>query len=650
VKEIRAFILAAGLGERLRPITDHLPKPLLPILGKPVIERVIERITAVEVKRIGINLHYKAEMIRGWVETFDDSGDIELFYEEAILGTGGALKNAESFLGGSLFVVHNSDILSDISLGVLIEEHLSEGNCATLAIHSNHEFNNVWLDEAGKLRSVGKTGDEKEGLRSVAFTGIAVYSPEFLPVLPPGKSSIVDAWLRAASSGLQVGTVDFSGCRWEDIGTPAAYSSYIFNALKEDGETVFTHNSVDCNGVQLGANAVIEKGSTLENGASLRNCILLPGARVKEGQYIENAIVGPDYRIGLREPFSIPPPTPSGMLAGFLGDSSGDITVNLIGTGGSDRKYYRIRSRQKTAVLMECPETDPDYRRHMIYTEFFRKYSIPVPELLAYDADKPGPVSLRNGCLYALFEDLGDISLYSWLRCNKKAGLIEVLYKRVLDILIGLHTVVTENVSECLLLQSRVFDYSHLRWETDYFVERFAVGLKRAQIPERGLLECEFDRLAKTVDFFGKTLVHRDFQSQNIMVMNGMVPRVIDYQGARIGPPAYDLVSFLWDPYSPLDDRFRDALLDYYIAGVKGYRGSDFDEAAFRQTMLPCRLQRHMQALGAYGFLSKAKGRAYFLKHVPQALRYLKEEVEEVKDDYPALYECVEGMDESTED
>lgn len=650
MKELRAFILAAGLGERLRPITDHLPKPLLPILGRPVIERVIERIAAVPLKRIGINLHYKPEMIREWVGTFDHSGDIELFYEEAILGTGGALKNAEGFLQGDAFIVHNSDILSDISLGVLVEGHLSEGNCVTLAVHDHHTFNNVWIDEAGRLRFVGNAGTENRGLRNVAFTGIAVYSPEFITLLPTGNSSIVDMWLKAVSSGLKVGTVDFSGCSWEDIGTPAAYSSYVFNALRNEGEIIFAHNSVDCSGVQLGANAVIEKGSILEKGASLRNCILLPGARAKKGEHIENAIVGPDYRIGLQEQLSIPASLHSGMITDVMGDSSCDITMTLIGTGGSDRKYYRIRDRQKTAVLMECPKTDPDYQRHMIYTHFFRRYSVPVPALLGSDSANPKPGSLMRGSVYALFEDLGDISLYSWMKCNKKSRSAEALYKRVLDILIGLHTVVTKNVSECLLLQSRVFDYSHLRWETDYFVERFVAGLKGAQISDTGFLEGEFDRLAKTVDSFGKTVVHRDFQSQNIMVMNGDTPRVIDYQGARMGPPAYDLASFLWDPYSPLDDGLRTALLDYYIAGVKGHYGSTFDEAAFRQTILPCRLQRHMQALGAYGFLSKVKGIAHFLKHVPQALRYLKDEAEEVKDEYPLLWECIKGMDENIED
>jgi NDP-sugar pyrophosphorylase family protein/aminoglycoside/choline kinase family phosphotransferase len=650
MKEIRAFILAAGLGERLRPITYHLPKPLLPILGEPVIERVTKRIFSLPVSRVGINLHHKAGLIRNWAETSRYARDIELFDEESILGTGGALKNAEIFLQEcQLFVVHNADILSNIDIEDLIERHLKGRNAATLAIHSRQEFNNVWVDEKGDLCAVGGKEERRKGFRRVAFTGIAAYSPEFLTLLPSGKSSIVDAWLRAAAAGLRVGTLDFTGCRWDDIGTTEAFSAYVFNALKEEGETIFVDPSVDCSGICLGANAVIEKGSFLGEGASLRSCILLPGARADKGSSFENAIVGPDYRIDLKEPLEIPCSLPAGTIEEVLGDSSGGLTMTLVGAGGSERRYYRIRSGERKAILMECPKTDPDYPRHIIYTHFFRKYSVPVPELIRADAGALGPSSLRRGNMYALFEDLGDTSQYTWLKCEKDPARVESLYRRVLDVLISLHTTVTDHVSECLLLQSRIFDYSHLRWETGYFIERFAVGV-RGLSPDSAALDPEFGRLARQVDSFPKTIVHRDFQSQNIMITDGDLPRVIDYQGARMGPPAYDLVSILWDPYVPLDDRLRTALLDYYISGVKDLSGGTFNEDAFRDTILPCRLQRHMQALGAYAFLSQVKGRTYFLKYVPQALHYLKEEIEEVKNFYPVLWKCVSGLYEKAED
>jgi aminoglycoside/choline kinase family phosphotransferase len=110
-----------------------------------------------------------------------------------------------------------------------------------------------------------------------------------------------------------------------------------------------------------------------------------------------------------------------------------------------------------------------------------------------------------------------------------------------------------------------------------------------------------------------------------------------------MAPPAYDIASVLWDPYNRLDDPMRERLLAYYIAEMKA-KAVSFEEEAFRQTILPCRLQRHMQALGAYGFLSRVKGKKYFLKHVPEALRLLKEEAAAARDDYPALHRLVSRL------
>ena len=167
--------------------------------------------------------------------------------------------------------------------------------------------------------------------------------------------------------------------------------------------------------------------------------------------------------------------------------------------------------------------------------------------------------------------------------------------------------------------------------------------------------------LASKVDAFPKTIVHRDFQSQNIMITKKGTPRIIDYQGARIGPPSYDVVSILWDPYYRLDDDLREGLLEYYIhkvippspplqkgrnnnAGIplfgKDGQGEIFMNN-FRTTLLPCRLQRHMQALGAYGYLSRVKGKRHFLKYVPEALRLLKEACALSKDEYPELHRLV---------
>ncbi len=640
---INVFILAAGLGERLRPITNHIPKPLLPILGKPLLQVILDRISSLPVNKIGINIHYKWEIIKDWVQSSSYSKKIRLFLENPILGTGGAIKNAESILNESVFLVHNSDILSDLSLQTLVEKHLSSGNLITLAVHDDKEFNTVWIDMKGELKFIGKASHKiLNELRQVAFTGIAVYSPEFMNFLPEGNSNVVDAWLKAVSSGFSVGTVDFTGCTWTDIGTPEAYSSVIFNKLKENGENLCIHPSVDCRRVEIDGYTVIEKGSIIEGIANFRNCILLPDSKIPDHSNLENSIVGPDYIINIEEPLKISQIMLNNLKQAFLSTPAlalffkGIEEITLIGTGGSDRKYYRIRDQGKTAVLMECSMNDTDYHRHITYTKFFRKYSVPVPELFGADTEK----------MLALFEDLGDLSLYSWLTCRNDNEQIKNMYRNVLDIIVNLHTKVTFNISECNLLGSRIFDYEHLRWETDYFTERFVCGLIGADIKDQKRLDEEFEGLAKKVDSFRKSVIHRDFQSKNIMITKGNIPRILDYQGARIGPPAYDIASILWDPYFRLDEKMRVQLLDYYIEKMKDSHDNNFDEADFLNTILPCRLQRHMQALGAYGFLAKVKGKSYFLKYVPQAFQYLKEETETVKKEYPVLYGVVQNLQE----
>ncbi len=650
MNSFNAFILSAGLGERLMPVTEHIPKPLIPILGKPILEIVLEKISALPVNRIGINLYHKREEIEDWIERSAFRKDVDIFQEGSILGTGGALKNAEGFLREGIFIVYNSDILSDIDLEGLIKHHISSGNLVTLAVHDYPEFNNVEINENGAFLGIcGRNSKLKtQNSKLVAFTGIAVYSPEFLRFLPEGESSIVNGWLKAISSGKRVGTIDVSDSYpqdpvvdsthrvdWRDIGTPEAYMTAIFDRLRKEGDTIFIHPTARVSeNISLDGYVVIEEGCALGKAVSLKNTIILPGTVIKEGSYHENCIIGSGYGIEV--------------------DLFRSTEKTLIGTGGSDRSYYRMRRDKGSAVIMESQESDPDFERHIKYTLFFGRHFMPVPQL----------IEVNHDAKTALFEDLGDLTLYSWLKCPRKESEIEAVYKSVIEILITLHTKATRNVSRCHFIKDRLFDYGHLRWETDYFIERFVRGLKNIEIKNNNFLEEEFHRLALSVDSFPKTVIHRDFQSQNVMITKGNIPRIVDYQGARIGPPAYDLVSLLWDPYYRLEDSLRETLIDYYIQKImnsqppgvtpptsppplkiRGGRGSYDSKGGVKsplpETLLPCRLQRHMQSLGAYGFLSMVKGKRYFLKYVPEGLRLLKEDVSLSKEEYPELYRLV---------
>lgn len=636
---INAFIPAAGLGERLRPVTLTTPKPLLPIMGVPVIERVVERLSTLPLKGIGVNAHHLAGRIREWGGRSRFSRRITIFDEETILGTGGALRNASSLLKERVFVVHNSDILSDIDLPALVDRHLHTGNLATLAIHDHERFNNLLIGPHGELTGIaGGTKPSLSGQR-MAFTGIAVYSAAFLDLLPEGVSSVVDAWLRAVATGHVIGTMDFTGCSWSDIGTPAAYAAAAAEQLRKEGEQVFVHPSADCTSIDADGFVSIEGPCEISGMVSLRNVVVLPGALLREGERIENAILGPGFSVAV-DPCEVerllhagarPGEGASGFVGEFFGIPSSELSLEMIGAGGSDRRYWRARNGRSAAVLVECSEGDPDLRRQIEYTSFFRGRGLPVPELLSSDPDRG----------VALLEDLGDRSLYSWLRCGRKVKEIEEMYAKVLSIAARLHSLRPGDLAGCPLLCKRVFDYDHFRWESGYFLDRFVRGL-RGQGSPAGLLDREFDVLARTADAFDKRVVHRDFQSQNVMVALGE-PRLIDYQGARMGPPAYDIASMLWDPYYLLEGAMRDRLIDRYM---EERRTLDplFDDREFRESLLPCRIQRHLQALGAYAFLSEVKGKTYFRKHIPRALEYLSTEAEILSDRFPLLADLVREL------
>ncbi|HWR58747.1 MAG TPA: sugar phosphate nucleotidyltransferase, partial [Thermodesulfovibrionales bacterium] len=262
---INIFIPAAGIGERLLPITRHIPKPLLPIAGKPVLEIILEKVSGLNLRDIGINLHHKRDALNDWISRSAFRQEVTTFTEDPILGTGGALRNAQGFLARGAFLVHNADILSDIDLGRLLDAHITSGNLATLAVHDFPQFNTVALDAMGFVKGIGELPAE----RRVAFTGIAVYNPEFLGFLPEGASSVVDAWLAAELSGHRIGTFDVSGCYWHDIGTPSAYAAAVIDAMRSEGETVFIHPSVEgCRNAQMDGYVILEKQCRLPKGVS----------------------------------------------------------------------------------------------------------------------------------------------------------------------------------------------------------------------------------------------------------------------------------------------------------------------------------------------------------------------------------------------
>lgn len=224
-----AFILGAGLGTRLRPLTENWPKPLLPIRGKPMICHAMEKLTALGVCRFIINTHHAAH---AYDEVFPDKiwngAQILTEHEPVLLDTGGGLKNIEKHLtpADENLLVYNGDIFADLDLKMLAETHICSGSLATLLLRTNPNGNVNFDDTTGAICDMrDRLGNA--GTRRCRFTGIYVVSRKFFDEIPHGKiESVVEAFLRviARGNGEIRGLLNDAGT-WRDLGTLADYNA-----------------------------------------------------------------------------------------------------------------------------------------------------------------------------------------------------------------------------------------------------------------------------------------------------------------------------------------------------------------------------------------------------------------------------------------
>lgn len=236
MKELRAFILAAGLGTRLRPLTLETPKPLLPVFHKPIIEFALDNLIAAGIKKIAFNTRYLAEKFYdhfsvhqktpwGGTGTYRDY-PIEVFHESEHLDSGGGIRNARRFLEQGPFVIHNGDILTDISINELIEHHRASGALATLLLRESGGVANVHFDEKkNRVVDLRNTLDKNHNVPAFVFASIAVAAPELIDWIQPleGPVSIVDTLLDAMRAGKHIAALVNRHGFWSDLGTLQDY-------------------------------------------------------------------------------------------------------------------------------------------------------------------------------------------------------------------------------------------------------------------------------------------------------------------------------------------------------------------------------------------------------------------------------------------
>jgi NDP-sugar pyrophosphorylase family protein len=229
---MKAMILAAGLGTRLRPLTDDRPKALVTVAGRTLLEIALARLRAFGVREVIVNAHHYAEMIVEYLKANDNFGmRIEVSREEELLDTGGGLKKAAHFFSGSQepFIVHNVDVISTIDLGRMLRFHEEENALATLAVQERESARQLLFDEQGRLcgRLTGNNDAEAEMAKpaaraqALAFCGIHVLSPQiFVKLNEEGAFSIIDAYMRLAAQGEKIIAYRADECYWRDLGRP----------------------------------------------------------------------------------------------------------------------------------------------------------------------------------------------------------------------------------------------------------------------------------------------------------------------------------------------------------------------------------------------------------------------------------------------
>lgn len=528
-----AFLLGAGLGTRLRPLTEHCPKPLLPIAGRPMVLQAMEKLRAAGTRRFLINTHHCPE---AWARAFPDGrfGDAEvrLVHEPALLETGGGLANIAGLLGpdDQDLVVWNGDILSDCDIVGAVAHHRANGGEATLVVREEGPNRNVRVTDEGAVTDLR----DRLGAQDPAYqyTGICIVTKAFAQGVPATIESLVEHFLRRtqAQPGSIQGYLDGSAT-WHDLGTIEEYQAVKAEREKPVRGAIAPAEAARAHGYELAAGGEVLKG-------------------------------------------------------------------------GSGRKFHRLRKPTgETAVLCVYDDSRPENQLYGDIARVLRgQVGAQVPEVLAEDK--------AAGVL--LLEDLGDADLWS---LAQGAEFPWAPFASALEQVAAIHRHGVDAFATAGVPLMEAFGPNLYQWERQYFQDNALGGRK----PDRAVTD-EMASLAKELMGQPVVTIHRDFQSQNIMVRDGSA-WLVDLQGLRHGSMFYDYASLAFDPYLKRTDMdlWRIEIEDH-AREVSGWKGSG-DE--FSHLFHVAATQRLLQACGAYGFLGRKKGRPEYLAHLPQGLRNL---------------------------
>lgn len=553
---MKALILCAGLGTRLLPHTRHIPKPLFPIDGRPLLDHIIHSLIQAGCRSIMINTHHLHHRIEVFLETQHYAVPVQTRHEPRILGTGGAIHNVRDFWDDDPFMVINGDIVTDIDLKAVYDFHRRHPHPVTLVLHDFPEINSVSVntekavigfDNPDSLSSASAPESEAP-IRKFTFTGIQVIDPSVIAwIADTPFSTSIDLYCTLIRQGMTIQAYIPENVCWKDIGTPMQYRA-----------------------------AVLEQ--------------LLPQAF-------------PDA--------SAPTPT----IVPIAGD-------------GSDRKWFRASTAHSSVIVADHgihsqPDVPGECRAFVSIGRHLNDRGVSVPRIVASDE--------FSGLV--LLEDLGDDHLQTVVQQCRRSSEILHWYDNAIQLLVALSVDGADGFDPSWTWQTHSYDKSLiLEKECRYFVDAFLNGYLDMHVPFSDLAD-EFEMLADGA-LRGAVIgfMHRDFQSRNIMVKDGRL-FAIDFQGGRVGPVQYDLASLLIDPYVGLDPDIQQQLFEHAALALS--ERISIDPTTFAASYRHCRITRNLQALGAYGYLTRVKDKPGFEQYIPIALGALTRSLSELD---PAAY------------
>lgn len=335
---MRGMVLCAGLGTRLRPLTNRWPKPAMPLLAGPLVRYSFATLARAGITELGINTHHLPEVMEQVARA--ESTKLEVSHEtEEIQGTGGGIRGLKKFLQDDDFVVLNGDVLFAIDLKPVIEAHRASGSAATMVLlpmPEGEKYNPVEIDSSSAVRRIAGLGLGGGKLSGWHFTGVHVMTPRVFDFMSASGPEDInrDVYVKMIERGLTVrGHVLTDNPYWSDLGTPQRYltthehllfgqvpqdvfgdrgpfskhvkldaplngwkhpSANVHDDVKFAGPVFFGANCAVEGGVRLGASVSIGAGAKVGQGARLNRVAVLPGASVESGASLSDVIVSAD--------------------------------------------------------------------------------------------------------------------------------------------------------------------------------------------------------------------------------------------------------------------------------------------------------------------------------------------------------------------